>query len=508
MKRTIRRLVLILALALMLNVAFATTAPAEGLVVKGVDLSQEVALKTWLLGDTPTDQDMVYGKINEVLKERLNTTLDIEYIPWSDAATKYQLLFASGEEFDQCYTAFWTTPVYQVLSTKGAFMELTTDMLTTYAPGAYAQLPEAAIKQNLVNGKLYTFPKSARAFDYNTVVLIRGDLREKYGLPECNTLENLNLYLHTVAEKEDAIVPYQVEEGGGMISSVFYQQHNDLVTFTPAFVACAIKDEQAGYSLMLDDPKFVEFCMMMKDWRDSGIIPSDAASKKNSSGSGEAFIAGKSAMFAWNVNILNAYNTVMEENPEWKPEIYDPATTESSVFFPTPYRDGVAISPNSKNWERCLMVQEELRTDKQLWDWSNYGIEGTHWEAVGDDKYATLPGAKGFPANGSCQWGWQTDFQRVSETMPQTYIDIEQNWRAHEYNFLLNGFAIDASAVKNVQAVLENLQIQYYNPLTVGAFDDPVAAIAEYKQKMVDAGLDEYLAELGIQLKAYADRMR
>lgn len=472
-----------------------------------VDLSKEVALKTWLLGDTPVDNDLVYGALNEILKEKLNTTLDINYIPWSDHQTKYQLLFASGEKFDQCYTAFWTTPTYQVLATKNAFMELTPEMMQKYAPGAYAQVPEAAWKQVTVNGGIYTFPKSAKAFDYKGVVLIRGDLREKYDLPECNTLDNLTLYLTTIAEKEEGIVPYQVEELGNQIHSLYYTQPNNYVTMAPAYLNVDVTDPEQKLTSMLDDPKFLEFCEMMKSFRDKGVIPSDAASRKSSSSSGEAFIAGKSAAFIWNVNLINAYNTVQDEHPEWKPEIYDPSP--NAATFPTPYRDGVAISPTSDNWERVLMVQEQIRTEKSLWDLTNYGIEGTHWAAVGDDKYTALPDAKNFPANGSCQWGWQTEFQRYAENMPQSYVDIESNWHdMNTENFYLNGFAIDATEFKSVQAVLENLATQYYNPLTLGAFDDPAKTIEELKSKQMDAGLTEYIEACNVQAAAFAERMK
>ena len=512
MKHATKLLTLVLALALafgMISVS-ADTVDIPG--ADTIDLSKEVALQTWIIGDTAPDKDMVYEKINDILRERLNTTIEINYIPWSDAGTRYQLLFAGGEDFDQCYTAFWTSPGYKQLAIQGAFMPLTEEMLTTYAPKAYAQLSEAAIKQNLVDGVLYTFPKSGRAYDYKTVVMIRGDLREKYGLDEVKTLDDLNNYLHVIAENEEGIVPYQVEDSGSMIQSVFYTQANNINTLTSANIVVDIDDDftdpDKDYLLMVDDPRWHDFVVMMKDWRDSGIIPADALSQTATSGQGASFTAGRSAMFAWNVNALSAYNAVMKDHPEWKPEVYDPADFEGTLSYPTSFRDGVAINPDSKNWERCLMVQEQLRTDKYLWDTSNYGIEGVHWIAIGDDTYEDGPETDKFPPNGSCQWGWQTDFQRVSATYPQSYKDIEAHWKETEYDFLLNGFAIDATEIKSIQATLENLSDEYYKPLSLGAVDDIDAKIAEYKSQMEKAGLAEYLEAAKKQIVEYADRMR
>ena len=231
-----------------------------------------------------------------------------------------------------------------------------------------------------VNGGIYTFPKSARAYDSKALVVIRGDLREKYDLPEVNTLDNLTLYMNTIAEKEEGIVPYQVEVAAGQIMAIYYFQPNNIQGQTAARLLSSVEDSSRELTQMLDDPKFLEFCNLMKGFRDNGVIPSDAASKPSSSSSGEAFVAGKSAVFAWNVNLINPYNTVMDEHPEWKPEIWDPSPAD--LTYPTAYRDGIAISPTSENWERCLMTQELIRTRKDLWDLTNYGIIGTHWDPV------------------------------------------------------------------------------------------------------------------------------
>ena len=56
---------------------------------------KEVKLKMYLIGDKPADFDEVYAKVNEKMKEEINATLEVNFIPWSDMTTKYQLLFQS-----------------------------------------------------------------------------------------------------------------------------------------------------------------------------------------------------------------------------------------------------------------------------------------------------------------------------------------------------------------------------------------------------------------------------
>ncbi|MGL4665793.1 MAG: hypothetical protein ACRCWA_12330, partial [Clostridium butyricum] len=92
-----------------------------------------VTLKIYLIGDKPKDFDEVYGKVNEIMKEKINATLDISFLPWSDMTTKYQLLFQSGENFDIIFTAS-SWGYYSQVATKNGFYEITDDMLKEYAP--------------------------------------------------------------------------------------------------------------------------------------------------------------------------------------------------------------------------------------------------------------------------------------------------------------------------------------------------------------------------------------
>lgn len=65
-----------------------------------VDTSEPMELKMYLIGDRTPDFDEVYGKINEILEEKLNCTLSVDFLSWGEHDTKYSLLFSGGEDFD------------------------------------------------------------------------------------------------------------------------------------------------------------------------------------------------------------------------------------------------------------------------------------------------------------------------------------------------------------------------------------------------------------------------
>lgn len=88
-----------------------------------LDTSKEVNLVMYVVSDRPAGQDAVDENLNKLLKEKLNCTLTVNWIAWSDYANKYPLLFSSGEQFDMAYTSSWLN--FTSLAQKGAW---TTEM--------------------------------------------------------------------------------------------------------------------------------------------------------------------------------------------------------------------------------------------------------------------------------------------------------------------------------------------------------------------------------------------
>ena len=60
----------------------------------GIDLSEHVDLTMYLLGDRSADFDEVYGEINKILEDKLNCSINVEFLSWGEHDTKYSLLFS------------------------------------------------------------------------------------------------------------------------------------------------------------------------------------------------------------------------------------------------------------------------------------------------------------------------------------------------------------------------------------------------------------------------------
>ena len=166
----------------------------------GNDISEHKELVMYVIGDEPVIADEVEAALNEKLEEKLNCSLDISYIALSDYSQKYSLLLASGENIDIIYTSTWA--FYYEEATKGAFTEITDELLSKYMPQTTEGQDSMAFEQAKINGKCYMIPKNSPYVNNAMPVLIRGDLREKYGIDKIDSVEKLEEYFTAVAEKE------------------------------------------------------------------------------------------------------------------------------------------------------------------------------------------------------------------------------------------------------------------------------------------------------------------
>jgi putative aldouronate transport system substrate-binding protein len=102
MKKSMGKLSLILALAMATSTVIAgcskakTEQPASG---SGTDTKalSSVKLKMYLLGDKPKDYDTVYGEISKQMQQKINATLDVNFIAWGDLSTKYSYYSLQGK---------------------------------------------------------------------------------------------------------------------------------------------------------------------------------------------------------------------------------------------------------------------------------------------------------------------------------------------------------------------------------------------------------------------------
>lgn len=361
-----------------------------------IDLSEHVDLTMWLVGDKPDGYDDMLAALNEILEEKLNCSLSVDWLSWSEYETKYSLLFQGGEDFDLIYTATdWC--YYEQTVSMGGFLELTEDLIRTYAPDVWESYPELAWEQSKINGSVYMIPANFQT-PYVVTLALRGDLMEQYGYEDITAWDDLiSFYKDCAADGMYAITTgnlLDVWAGASSLTSVSgTPQSGQLVYYN----VLTPEDPSVVYALETDE--FREFCHTMKELADAGCWSSDILN--NTEEYQDGLLNGKAVSLVWNMGTSASYaNQANNEHPDWNANIY--TVTPAGSYTATKFIDnGMAIYAGSKNPERAMMVLNLLNTDQEVQDLTLLGIEGVNWEAVDDSTYKVL---NSFDAS-NC-WGW------------------------------------------------------------------------------------------------------
>ncbi|TYP76632.1 ABC transporter substrate-binding protein [Paenibacillus methanolicus] len=467
-----------------------------------IDTSEPVTLKMVLLGPKPSDTDEVYAEVNKILKEKINATIELRFLDWNEFNQKYPLLFAANEDFDLIFTGSWA--FYQPTARKDGFLELTEDLIKTYAPTTWAKQDPLGWEQARVDGKLYMVPHDHFDSGYN-MAIVRGDLREKYNLPEVKSQADFVNYLSTVAKNEKGMTAF----GGpstnlnGLALPILFTDLERLFVHGGVPLVYDMRSEHPKLSNYLEDPQYIEKLNLLYDMARQGIWPKDAIVAKTDWLA--AFKEGQTAAHSGNLlTMTGAMDAIMLAHPEWKPEIVDLAPDAKRYRFPL-IGNGIGIHATSKHPELALMALDLLRYDKELFDLTTYGIQGKHWEPVGDDKYRSLPGSTGYPPDGACPWGWRTPelYRQLEGPAGEMIQSYYAKWKADTIvDIKLATFVLDDTNIKNELAALANVQNTYLLPIYHGLVK-PEEGIPVALEKLKQAGIDKVQAEMQKQIDAY-----
>jgi len=473
----------------------------------GNDISETKELVMYVIGDEPVIAEEVEKALNEKLLEKVNATVDINYIPLSDYEQKYSLLLASGENIDLIYTSTWA--FYSEEATKGAFMEITDELLEKYMPQTYAQEDAMAFEQAKIDGKCYFVPKNSPYVNNAMPILIRGDLREKYGMDEIDSLEELEAYYDAVVKNEEGIYPYAAAGDALELSMKLFQARNNLV---PLGIGSG---KYFGYIYKGEDPvwddflwqygseEYKEYCEIVKSWADKGYWSKNAVS--NTTSPLDAFENGTSASLYWNLDTCESAKAVVDStNPEWKAELID-ICPEVNHFAGVYTGDGMAICAVSENQERAMMVLDVLKCDKECYDIARYGIEGDTYIATSDTTYLLGDGQANYQVgNAPISWGLNNqNLERIQGEAGTEMSEIRKALTGDAISEIGSGFVFDDTNVKSELAAINEVCSQYIPLLELGLVDDVEATLAELNSKCETAGLEKLTEEFKAQWTAY-----
>lgn len=153
-----------------------------------IDTSEHVVITYMTTGETPSGTkdkfDEMMVELNKILTEKVNAELQIYFIPWTDYLANYNLTLASMDgTVDLVGTASDWLDAWPNAK-NGALLELSEDMLKTYAPKTWASVPAENWDLCKYNGDIYLMPEDNYAQWTNHGFIYRLDWAKEAGLKD------------------------------------------------------------------------------------------------------------------------------------------------------------------------------------------------------------------------------------------------------------------------------------------------------------------------------------
>lgn len=473
------------------------TTPASGSAPAGSESASaqlpEVQLKfIYPVAANPgPDQKLVNDEINKYLKEKINATVELKPLTFDEYEPKLNAMLAAGEAFDVAWSSKGWLGNYQPYIDKGAYLEITDDMIAKYAPEARANIPDKFWPDmKAADGKVYGFPIYQIAAKQKSLIIQKRFI-DKYNLDvgTVHTYKDLEPFLKTIKDNEKGVVPLGLAQNS---NGLFVNP--DVIW--PDGASAGYKKDDTTYAFIktIDNLESKRsYYQTMHDWYQAGYINKDAPVLQNIND-----LKGKG-------NVAVSLEFTSKPGGEIGEKAINGGNDVVYVPISDSYFTGIAsamhvINKNSKNPERALMLINLLNTDKYLYNLICNGIEGKHYTKT-DDKFIAPIEGSGYAPNGDWVFGNQFNAYLKPGMAPDTWektIELNDNAIVPASN----GFSFNEEKVKAEGANIKAVGNEYSTALETGAVD-PIKVLPEYENKLKASGLDKYEAQQLAQWDAF-----
>lgn len=439
----------------------------------------------------PPETNLVEEAMSKILLEKIKATIKLNFIPWGDYPNKMNVLAASGDAFDVCFSANWRD--YGPMVAKGAYADMT-DIMPKYASEYMNEMPAYVIEAAKVKGKLYAAP-NLQGLGAAPKLFVNSEIFDKYKLPESiNSMDDLDTYIDAIKNGEKGMTPlYGYTSGGGFVPFGYYLKKSSLYEISGPV---GWYDSNFKVVNQFESDAAKAWYKWARKAYQKGWIAKGAATQKDDSN------LLKSQKFA----MIFAGSSPQFDSSNWA--AYEPVKFKAidigvkpSVTTGNCTSTMLSINVNSQNKERAMMFINLINTDKQLYNTMCYGVENKHY--VLKDGFVDLPdgvAADKLGYNPGSNWAFgftYNAYPRKGEDPNVGQKQLEYDKQAFPEPAL--GFTFDAEPVKteitNVQSVLE----EFGPSLEIGMVD-PDTGLANLLEKLKGAGMDKIMAEKQKQL--------
>ena len=479
-----------------------------------IDTSEHVTITYLVTGDIPTNRtDEVLAKINEKLTEKVNAELAVQWIEWTDWTTKYNLALATQSgEIDLVGTATDWLNAWPNIQ-KGAFLPLSKEMLQTYAPQTWANVPAENWELCSYNGEIYLIPEDEYAQWTNHGFMYRGDWAKEAGLENgVHSWADLGVYFQYIKDNKEGVIPWDANGNGSsygpQMAGGWQTSHTPNVYIEGIGVDLFYGESKDNpYTLSnyyIEGDELVNFATEMKKWADAGYWRTDVL---NYTGDVVAEMEeGLTGAHQHHTQTWTGQRTSLEKKqPGADLGFFWFGEEMNNVVGLNITHGAMAVAMTSENPERALMVYDLLRNDPEIYRLMQYGIEGDMY-TLDENGYIVRPEGFNDSVDGvSLNWWWGRRDELELRSADRDWEAIDALYAKYEevkINYPYGRVVFDLSPIQMYLDNLSNVYNTYMPRICFGMMDDPAAFVAEFRQQLKAAGIDMCMEEIQKQINA------
>lgn len=461
----------------------ATQTPAGG-EEQGSKAPEPATLNIMLWGDKPKQFNDVVAEFERRTKDTLNLKLNFTFTPQADYVNKLKLKLSAGEQVDIAFDAPWMN--MNTFIAQDNYTALDDYFNNAQYPGLQKAFGEGFLDNNRFigpDGKLHVYgvPLGQYLGDLGAIYY-RKDMAEQYGLGEFATYEDLLAFFEKTTQNDPGVIPFVIKNDGNYgavavidaniskpakyesglwpislgpnVNGTVQIQDNNVVAAT---ITGDKLESSASFPAPFNKLDYSTY-ETIREWHDKGYIEKEPIVRKDASGT---FTAGRAAaMMEGLSNLDNIKSQLAAGVPSAELGVFLVSQAARGKVQPDPNRiidfrvwNFLAIPKTSINSDRAMSFINWLFESQDNHDLFELGIEGTHWEAIGDDKFKYPDGVDlsqnyVFPGY---MLTWNPNYIRLSENVPDNLVDAFR-YLADEKTYVrsaLAGFAFNQEPVKN-----------------------------------------------------------
>lgn len=437
------------------------------------------------------DAALVEEAMSAITLEKINATVKLMPMDVASYVQQMTLMLSGDEKLDTLLISQNFNMSGQIA--QGQLVDIT-GLVDTYCADAVSIIGSDNLEGCKVNGVLYGLPPT-KEYGVQYGAVMRKDLVEKYNidLASVKTWEDLGNVFAIIKENEPDVYPLVSFDSATSISEMILGSDYDLLQDKMGVVK--LDDESAQVVNLFDTPEYEATLDLVRDWYTKGYIYQDINTTQETGSS--LMAAGKA--FAWLANMKPGY--AEQESKNSGVELVQVNISEAIACTQDVAALQMSIARNCQNVEKTLEFLNLLYTDADLMNLLTNGMEGQHY-VLNENGKAVLP--EGVTDSGYVFNHWEIGNNFITHLWEN---DVDDLWTiTAEFNESTKkspafGLSFDLNAVSTEVAAVSSVMSQYRMVLENGTVD-PESMLAEFREKLQSAGIQEILTQKQEQIDA------